>query len=104
MGGKTLSFYVTMGPYDYVAIGEGPSDEAAAALAWDSPPGRVSTLSMKPSRATKIAAMSPNCRRPSRVRPATATSPPPAALPHDRRGGGACSSRAVQLRGRPAGR
>jgi uncharacterized protein with GYD domain len=28
-GGKLLDFYLTMGPYDYVAITEGPSDEAA---------------------------------------------------------------------------
>jgi len=29
LGGKTLGVYLTMGEYDYVAIGEGPSDEAA---------------------------------------------------------------------------
>ncbi len=28
-GGKMLAFYTTMGHYDYVAITEGPSDEAA---------------------------------------------------------------------------
>lgn len=27
MGGKMTAFYLTMGEYDYVAIGEGPSDE-----------------------------------------------------------------------------
>ena len=27
MGGKMTGFYLTMGEYDYVAIGEGPSDE-----------------------------------------------------------------------------
>ena len=27
MGGKMLGFYTTMGEYDYVAIGECPSDE-----------------------------------------------------------------------------
>jgi uncharacterized protein with GYD domain len=27
MGGKILGFYCVMGDYDYVAIGEGPSDE-----------------------------------------------------------------------------
>ena len=32
MGGKILGFYVTMGDYDYVTIGEAPSDEAAAAF------------------------------------------------------------------------
>jgi uncharacterized protein with GYD domain len=30
MGGKVLGVYVTMGQYDIVAIGEGPSDEVAA--------------------------------------------------------------------------
>lgn len=30
-GGKLLAFYVTMGQYDYVAIAEGPGDEAALA-------------------------------------------------------------------------
>ena len=29
MGGKMTGLYVTMGEYDYVAIGEGPSDEVA---------------------------------------------------------------------------
>jgi uncharacterized protein with GYD domain len=28
-GGKLLDFYTVMGPYDYVAIAEGPSDEVA---------------------------------------------------------------------------
>ncbi len=27
MGGKVLGFYVTLGEYDYVGIGEAPSDE-----------------------------------------------------------------------------
>jgi uncharacterized protein with GYD domain len=30
-GGKLLAFYTVMGPYDYVAIAEGPSDEVALA-------------------------------------------------------------------------
>ena len=29
MGGKLMGFYLTMGEYDYVAIAEWPSDEAA---------------------------------------------------------------------------
>ena len=29
MGGKVLGFYTVMGEYDYVAIGEAPSDEVA---------------------------------------------------------------------------
>ena len=32
MGGKMLDFYITMGEYDYVAVGDAPSDEAAAAF------------------------------------------------------------------------
>lgn len=28
-GGKLTAFYLTMGQYDYVAIAEGPNDEAA---------------------------------------------------------------------------
>jgi uncharacterized protein with GYD domain len=32
-GGKILGLYVTMGEYDIVAVTEGPSDEAAAAIA-----------------------------------------------------------------------
>jgi len=30
-GGKLLAFYTVMGPYDYVAIAEAPSDEVALA-------------------------------------------------------------------------
>ena len=48
MGGKTLSFHVTMGPYDYVAVVEAPSDEVAAAYALTlASQGNVTTLSMK---------------------------------------------------------
>jgi len=32
MGGSMRSFHMTMGAYDYVAIGEAPSDEAGAAF------------------------------------------------------------------------
>jgi len=32
LGGKMLGFYITMGEYDYVAVGEAPSDEVAAAF------------------------------------------------------------------------
>ncbi|MGD2144467.1 MAG: GYD domain-containing protein [Anaerolineae bacterium] len=28
-GGKLIDFYLTMGPYDYVVVAEGPSDEVA---------------------------------------------------------------------------
>jgi uncharacterized protein with GYD domain len=33
MGGKVLGFYLTMGEYDYVSIGEAPSDEVVATFA-----------------------------------------------------------------------
>jgi len=33
MGAKVLGFYTVMGEYDYVAIGEFPSDEAVMAFA-----------------------------------------------------------------------
>jgi len=33
MGGSMRSFHMTMGPYDYVAVAEAPSDDAAAVVA-----------------------------------------------------------------------
>ena len=33
MGGKVTGFYAVMGEYDYVAIGESPSDEVSMAFA-----------------------------------------------------------------------
>jgi uncharacterized protein with GYD domain len=33
MGGKVTGFYVVMGEYDYVAVGEAPSDEVATIFA-----------------------------------------------------------------------
>jgi uncharacterized protein with GYD domain len=33
MGGKVTGFYLVMGDYDYVAIGEAPSDAVATAFA-----------------------------------------------------------------------
>ena len=32
MGGKLIGFYATLGEYDYIAIGEVPSDEAGTAF------------------------------------------------------------------------
>ena len=47
-GGKLLDFYVTMGPYDYVAIAEGPDDETALAqLLGLGMAGNVRTTSLK---------------------------------------------------------
>jgi uncharacterized protein with GYD domain len=48
MGGTMQSFHVTMGPYDYVAVGEAPSDEVAAAFALAlASRGFVTTTTMK---------------------------------------------------------
>ena len=48
MGGKVLDMYMTMGDFDYVAIGEGPDDKAAAAFALAlSAGGTVRTTSLK---------------------------------------------------------
>ncbi len=33
MGGKVIGFYAVMGEYDYVAVGEAPSDEVATTFA-----------------------------------------------------------------------
>jgi uncharacterized protein with GYD domain len=33
MGGKITGFFVVMGEYDYVAVGEAPNDETAATFA-----------------------------------------------------------------------
>jgi uncharacterized protein with GYD domain len=47
-GGKLLSLFLTMGPYDYVAIVEGPSDEMAVAwLLGLAQAGLVKTMTMK---------------------------------------------------------
>lgn len=48
MGGKLTSFYMVMGEYDYVGIGEAPSDEVQAAfmLALSSR-GHVKTTTLK---------------------------------------------------------
>ena len=47
-GGKLLSFYTTMGQYDYVAIAEGPRDEnAMAQLLALGQQGNVRTTTLK---------------------------------------------------------
>jgi uncharacterized protein with GYD domain len=33
MGGKVIGFYVVIGEYDYVAVGEAPSDEVGTTFA-----------------------------------------------------------------------
>ena len=58
MGGKVKDFLVTMGPYDYVAVGEAPSDEAAAAFALAlAAQGNVTTTSMRAFSTEEFAAM-----------------------------------------------
>lgn len=58
MGGKVSSFHVTMGPYDYVAVGEAPSDEVAAAFALGlASRGFVTTTSMKAFTPQEIGAV-----------------------------------------------
>jgi uncharacterized protein with GYD domain len=47
-GGKLLDFYTVMGPYDYVAIAEGPGDEVALAqLIGLNMAGNVKTTALK---------------------------------------------------------
>ena len=48
MGGKLLGFYAVMGEYDYVGIGESPSDEAGMAfLLAQGSQGNVRTTTLK---------------------------------------------------------
>ena len=48
MGGTMRGFYMTMGPYDYVAIGEAPTDAVAATfLLGLGSAGNVSTTTLK---------------------------------------------------------
>jgi uncharacterized protein with GYD domain len=58
LGGKVLSFHVTMGPYDMVAVGEAPSDEVAAAMAMAlAAGGNVTTTSMRAFSREELAAI-----------------------------------------------
>ena len=48
MGGKVSSFYSVMGEYDYVAIGESPSDDVALTFALGlSSQGNVRTTTLR---------------------------------------------------------
>jgi uncharacterized protein with GYD domain len=58
MGGKMIGFYVVMGEYDYVAIGEAPSDEVAMTFALAlSSQGNVRTMGLKAFTKEEFAAM-----------------------------------------------
>ena len=58
MGGKMIGFYVVMGEYDYVAVGEAPSDEVATTFALGlSSLGNVKTTTLKAYTKEQFAAM-----------------------------------------------
>ena len=58
MGGKMIGFYVVMGDYDYVAVGEAPSDEVAMTFALAlSSLGNVRTMGLKAFTREEFAAM-----------------------------------------------
>src|SRR4030067_3431477 len=58
MGGKGIGVYMVMGEYDYITVGEGPSDEgmAAFALALRSQ-GKGKTTTLKAFTAKEIPAI-----------------------------------------------
>jgi len=58
MGGKVINFYAVMGEYDYVGVGEAPSDEVATtfALALGSL-GNVKTTTLRAYTKEEFAAM-----------------------------------------------
>jgi uncharacterized protein with GYD domain len=56
MGGKVIAFYATIGEYDYVSIGEAPSDEVASAFALGlAAQGYVRTTSLRGFTADQFA-------------------------------------------------
>jgi uncharacterized protein with GYD domain len=58
MGGKVTGFYAVTGEYDYVAIGEFPSDEVATTLALaTSSLGNVRTTTLRAFTKEEFAAM-----------------------------------------------
>jgi uncharacterized protein with GYD domain len=58
MGGKVIGFYAVMGEYDYVAIGEAPSDQAAMTFALRlGSGGNVKTTTLKAFTKEELAEM-----------------------------------------------
>ena len=58
MGGKAIGVYMVMGEYDFVTIGELPSDEASAAFALAiSAKGNVKVTTLKAFTAKEIPAI-----------------------------------------------
>ncbi len=58
MGGKVIGFYVVMGDYDYISVGEAPSDEVATTFALAlSSLGNVKTTTLRAYTKEQFAAM-----------------------------------------------
>jgi len=58
LGGKLIGFYSVMGEYDYVAVGEGPSDEVATTFALGlGSLGNVRTTTLRAYTAEEFAAI-----------------------------------------------
>jgi uncharacterized protein with GYD domain len=58
MGGKVIGVYLVMGEYDFVTIGESPSDEIQTAFALAlSSQGNVKTTTMKAFTAKEVPAI-----------------------------------------------
>lgn len=65
MGGKVIGVYLVMGEYDYIAVGECPSDEVAAAYSLGlSSQGNVKTTTLKAFSMKEIPAVLKNLPKP----------------------------------------
>lgn len=65
MGGKVIGVYLAMGEYDYVTIGECPSDEVQTAFALAlSSQGNVKTTTLKAFPAKEIPAILAKLKNP----------------------------------------
>lgn len=65
MGGKVIGVYLVMGEYDYITIGECPSDEIQAAFALAlSSQGNVTTTTLKAFTAKEIPAILKMLKKP----------------------------------------
>jgi len=65
MGGRLIGFYAVMGEYDYIAIGESPSDEATSAFSLTlSSLGNVKTTTLRAFTAEEFAQIVKNIPQP----------------------------------------
>lgn len=65
MGGKVIGVYMVMGEYDYVAVGECPGDEVAAAYSLAlSSQGNVKTTTLKAFTTKEVPAILKNVPKP----------------------------------------